>query len=29
MATQAERQVAHIWKRLGFGPTGTDIDNGV
>ncbi len=29
MGTPAERQVAHIWKRLGFGPTGTDIDKGV
>jgi uncharacterized protein (DUF1800 family) len=29
MASQSERQVAHVWKRLGFGPTGTDIDNGV
>ncbi len=29
MGTVAERQVAHIWKRLGFGPTGADIDRGV
>lgn len=29
MGTLAERQVAHVWKRLGFGPNGTDIDNGV
>ena len=28
MASQTERQVAHVWKRLGFGPTGADIDNG-
>ena len=29
MGTVVERQVAHIWKRLGFGANGTDIDNGV
>lgn len=29
MATVAERQVAHIWRRLGFGATGADIDHGV
>ena len=29
MGTVTERQVAHIWKRLGFGATGKDIDNGV
>jgi uncharacterized protein (DUF1800 family) len=27
--TVAERQVAHIWKRLGFGATSSDIDRGV
>jgi uncharacterized protein (DUF1800 family) len=29
MSTVAERQVAHIWKRLGFGARGSDIDSGV
>jgi uncharacterized protein (DUF1800 family) len=29
MVSQSERQVAHVWKRLAFGPTGADIDNGV
>jgi len=29
MGTVAERQVAHIWKRLGFGARGSDIDGGV
>ena len=29
MGTVVERQVAHIWKRLGFGATGSDIDKGV
>lgn len=28
MAT-VEAQVAHVWRRLGFGPTSTDIDAGV
>src|SRR6185436_483988 len=23
-----ERQVAHVWKRLGFGPTAADVSNG-
>ena len=29
MGTVAQRQVAHIWRRLGFGATGSDIDSGV
>ena len=29
MGTLVERQVAHIWRRLGFGPKGSDIDHGV
>ena len=29
MGTVTERQVAHIWRRLGFGATGADIDHGV
>ncbi len=29
MGSVAERQVGHIWKRLGFGATGADIDHGV
>jgi uncharacterized protein (DUF1800 family) len=29
MGTVTERQVAHIWRRLGFGPTAADIDHGV
>jgi len=29
MGTVVERQVGHIWKRLGFGATGADIDHGV
>ncbi|MCU1449976.1 MAG: hypothetical protein JWP02_2146 [Acidimicrobiales bacterium] len=28
MSTLAERQVAHVWRRLGFGPNATDISNG-
>ena len=24
-----ERQVAHIWRRLGFGPTAADLDHGI
>ncbi len=29
MGTVIERQVAHIWRRLGFGPTAADVDHGV
>lgn len=29
MGTIVERQVAHIWRRLGFGATGADLDAGV
>ncbi|MDQ1411852.1 MAG: hypothetical protein QOE07_440 [Acidimicrobiaceae bacterium] len=29
MGSIAERQVGHIWKRLGFGATSADIDHGV
>ena len=29
MGTVTERQVAHIWRRLGFGPTEGDINHGV
>jgi uncharacterized protein (DUF1800 family) len=29
MGTLIERQVAHIWRRLGFGPTSADLDHGV
>jgi uncharacterized protein (DUF1800 family) len=29
MATLAERQVAHVWRRMGFGPTAADIAAGV
>ncbi len=29
MGSAVERQVAHIWRRLGFGATGADIDKGV
>lgn len=29
MGTVTERQVAHIWRRLGFGPTDKDIEHGV
>jgi uncharacterized protein (DUF1800 family) len=29
VGTITERQVAHIWRRLGFGPTGADIAHGV
>jgi uncharacterized protein (DUF1800 family) len=29
MGTPVERRVAHIWKRLGFHPSGADIDSGV
>ena len=29
MGTLIERQVAHIWRRLGFGPTQADVDHGV
>jgi uncharacterized protein (DUF1800 family) len=29
VGTLVETQVAHIWRRLGFGATGTDIDHGV
>jgi uncharacterized protein (DUF1800 family) len=29
MGTVTERQVAHIWRRLGFGPTRGDLDHGV
>lgn len=29
MGTVTQRQVAHIWRRLGFGPTGADIARGV
>jgi uncharacterized protein (DUF1800 family) len=28
MSTVAERQVAHVWRRLGFGPTAADINQG-
>src|SRR4051794_36178837 len=28
MPTLAERQVAHVWRRLGFGPTPNDITTG-
>ena len=29
MGTVTERQVLHIWRRLGFGATGADLDHGV
>src|SRR5437879_4181573 len=29
MPTLAERQVAHVWRRLGFGPTADDVVVGV
>ncbi len=29
MGTMTERQVLHIWRRLGFGATGADVDHGV
>jgi uncharacterized protein (DUF1800 family) len=29
VSTTTERQVAHIWRRLGFGATGADVDHGV
>ena len=29
MGTLTERQVAHIWRRLGFGATGADLDHGI
>ncbi len=29
MGTVIERQVAHVWRRLGFGPTAHDIEHGV
>jgi uncharacterized protein (DUF1800 family) len=29
MGTLAQRQVAHIWRRLGFGAAGSDVDQGV
>ena len=28
MSTVVERQVAHVWRRLGFGPTAQDLTNG-
>jgi len=28
MSTVVERRVAHVWKRLGFGPTAADVANG-
>ncbi len=29
MTLVAEQQVAHIWRRLGFGPTASDLEHGV
>jgi uncharacterized protein (DUF1800 family) len=29
VGTMTERQVLHIWRRLGFGATGADLDHGV
>jgi uncharacterized protein (DUF1800 family) len=29
MGSESERQVLHIWRRLGFGATGADLDHGI